>query len=225
MPLTQYLASGELQTVDAEQYLGAEEPLSVLFDAIHGAIRVAQTPNKTEEPSPPYLARTLVIVDDLSMLQWNLPGSVESVQSALTRFLLSLRELCIQQQAALLTLQHADACSAVNTHGTLDEGDELLFRYILRTADIWVAMNELPSGRAADCDGELTVRGLSRCAAATTACAPKADEELPLQAFRLDQPSETCLFRIVPDGTGPKNANGVRSSVKIWSRGSGQGLA
>lgn len=132
--------------------------------------------------------------------------------------------LLIQEHAALLTLQHADACSAVSANGSLDAGDEKLFRLLLRSADLWVAVNELASGRAADCDGELTVHALGRTAAAALAPAAR-DELIPLEAFRLDRPSQACLFRIVPDGTGPKNAYGVRSSVKIWSRGSGQGLA
>lgn len=132
--------------------------------------------------------------------------------------------LLIQEHAALLTLQHADACSAVSANGSLDAGDEKLFRLLLRSADLWVAVNELASGRAADCDGELTVHALGRTAAAALAPASR-DELIPLDAFRLDRPSQACLFRIVPDGTGPKNAYGVRSSVKIWSRGSGQGLA
>lgn len=225
MALSQYSASGELQTVDAERYLGADDPLLALLDAIRMSISVAQSASSTNEPTPAYLARTLVVIDSLSFLQWSLPGSIPSIHSSLIYFLRSLRALCSEEHAALLTLQHSDACSAVNPQGTVDEGDEKLFRYLLRTADIWIAVNELPSGRAADCDGELTVHGLVRCAAAATAPPPEPDEPIPLQAFRLDRPAQTCLFRILADGTGTKNAYGVRSSVKIWSRGSGQGLA
>ena len=116
--------------------------------------------------------------------------------------------LLIQEHAALLTLQHADACSAVSANGSLDAGDEKLFRLLLRSADLWVAVNELASGRAADCDGELTVHALGRTAAAALAPASR-DELIPLEAFRLDRPSQACLFRIVPDGTGPKNAYGL----------------
>lgn len=223
--LQQFTASGKLQYLEADKFLNDDEPLLSLLDAVRNAISVAQSASDTLNPEPSYLARTLVVFDSLSILQWALPGSIDSVHIALVRLLRSLRALCFETHAALLTLQHADACSVVSPQNPLDDGDENLLRYLLRTADLWIAVNELPSGRAADCDGELTIHGLVRCTAAATAPNSMPDDPFPLQAFRLKRPSQTCLFRIMPDGSGTKNAYGIRSSIKIWPRGGGQGLA
>lgn len=99
-------------------------------------------------------ARTVVLVDDLSVLQWCLPGDVDASSRAACRWVSALRHVCADATAALVTLVHADTASVSSAAGALDAGDESLFRHLLRTADIWVAVNELSSGRAADCDGE-----------------------------------------------------------------------
>ena len=52
---------------------------------------------------------------------------------------------------------HIDASSPTAKGAALDTSDESLFRFILRTADLWVSVKQLSSGRAADCDGEVRV--------------------------------------------------------------------
>lgn len=69
---------------------------------------------------------------------------------------------------------------------------------------------------------QICVHPLTRPALAATASGDSA-----LAAFQLDRylsAANTCLYRIVPDGSGAKNANGTRSFVRIWTRGSSQGL-
>lgn len=146
-------------------------------------------------------------------------GSQEQIYMELVNHLRHLRHLCASNSASLITLMHADACAAQSGHGTVDEGDERLFRYLLRTADVWVSINELPSGRAAACDGEIGVYALVRPTAATTSSSSEA-----LQPFLLDRymsASTKHLYRILPDGTGPKQEDGTRALVRVWSRGSG----
>ena len=50
---------------------------------------------------------------------------------------------------------HIDAGSLFTKGHALDANDEPLFRFMLHTADIWVSVKQLSSGRAADCDGEV----------------------------------------------------------------------
>ncbi|WFC99571.1 hypothetical protein MYAM1_002316 [Malassezia yamatoensis] len=224
MPFNQFVASGRVRMIDTEDSQDTTNPFESLLNKIKDALPATQQNATKPDDKSDLFAQTLIVMDSLSVLQWSAPGSVDEVHRQLVYFLRSLRQLCLNAHAALITLQHADACSIIHTQGTLDEADERLFRYILRTADVWIAINELASGRAADCDGEITVHGLVRCAAA--ACTPisASEKESRLSAFRLGLPSQTCLFRILPDGTGAKNAQGIRSSVRIWSRGTGQGL-
>lgn len=166
--------------------------------------------------------QALVVIDSLSMLQWCLPGPADAVHWDLVQWLRAVRKLCASRAAALVTLLHADACAV--TGAPWDQGDERLFRYLLRTADVWVAVRELPSGRAADCDGELSVHALARPAAA----AAMGDQGSPhLRAFLLHRylPAKTqFLYRVLPDGTGPKLENGMRALVRVWARGNNPGL-
>ena len=70
MPLSQHTASGQLQYIDADAHLENSEALSSLLDDIRMGIAVAQSTTNAHEPSPAHLARTLVVVDSLSFLQW-----------------------------------------------------------------------------------------------------------------------------------------------------------
>ncbi|WFD23860.1 hypothetical protein MEQU1_002554 [Malassezia equina] len=127
--------------------------------------------------------KALVIVPDLSSLIWSTTGSSDAVVGDAIQWLRALRAWCATHNAALITLMHADACSITSHVGVLDKTDEALFRYMLRTADLWVSVNELPSGRAADCDGELAVHALTRPAAAASC----ADATSPLLPFLLER--------------------------------------
>ena len=165
-------------------------------------------------------SRALVMVSDLSSLLWSTPGPSDAVVGQSIQWLRALRAWCAMHNGSLITLMHADACSIVSHAGVLDPTDEALLRYMLRTADLWVSVNELPSGRAADCDGELAVHALTRPAAATTC----TDASSPLLTFLLERympASEECLYRILPDGTGPKREDGTRALVRVWARGTG----
>lgn len=164
--------------------------------------------------------RALVIVNDVSSLLWSTKGSSDTVINHCIHWLRALRAWCATHNASLITLMHADACSIGSHSGVLDPTDEALFRYMLRTADLWVSVNELPSGRAADCDGEMAVHALMRPAAATITTEPSS----LLRPFLLERympAAEKCLYRILPDGTGPKREDGTRSLVRVWARGTG----
>lgn len=153
------------------------------------------------------------------MIQWCLNGTSEEVYHIFVNWLRLLRQTCESQDAALLTLMQADACAAKTNRGTLDQGDERLFRYLLRTADVWVSVSELPSGRAAACDGEFGMYALVR---PTTARSSMPSD--PIYPFLMDKylpVSTKFLYRILPDGTGPKQDDGTRAIVRVWSRGSG----
>ena len=118
---------------------------------LHEIIQQALPPPASH---PDTQAGALVIIDSLSMLQWCLSGTPEHIYHTFVNWLRLLRQTCESLDTALLTLMQADACAAVSHRGTLDQSDERLFRYLLRTADVWVSVSELPSGRAAACDGD-----------------------------------------------------------------------
>ena len=69
---------------------------------------------------------------------------------------------------------------------------------------------------------QICVHPLTRPALAATASGDSALAEFQLHRYL--SAANTCLYRIVPDGSGVKNANGTRSFVRIWPRGSSQGL-
>ncbi|KOS16551.1 hypothetical protein Malapachy_3002 [Malassezia pachydermatis] len=206
-------SSHKFSYLDAHAYMNEPSFLPALLSQLRRAIPETGIAHE--------IAQTLVIVDDLSVLQWCIPGSVAESHSHIVQWLRALRQTCGLRSAALATLQHSDACAVVSPNGTLDQGDERLFRYLLQTADLWVAINELPSGRAADCDGEVAVHALARPSIATTCM---AEAPSPLTSFVLDRympSSEKCLYRILPEGTGPKQDNGTRLIARVWSRGGG----
>jgi hypothetical protein len=167
-----------------------------LLDTVNDALRPSDASGT---------AGALVIIDDLSALSWCFSNVIPWVTS--------LRAICAKKHAALVSLFHADATSAVTQGMALDATDEDLFRSLLYTADLWVSVKQLASGRAADCDGEIAVHQLARSVAA---------EHTPgLENFRLTRAygaANPCLYRVAPGTLGS------RHSVRIWARGTGQGL-
>ena len=170
--------------------------LGALLDAVNDALRPSDAAGT---------AAALVIIDDLSALAWCFSNVIPWVTS--------LRSICAEKHAALVSLFHADATSAVTQGMALDATDDELLRSMLHTADIWVSVKQLARGRAADCDGEIAVHQLAR---------PVAAEHTPaLENFRLARSygaANPCLYRVAPGTLGS------RPSVRIWARGTGQGL-
>jgi len=141
-----------IQFIDAAALFDQPAVLPILLDTVQKAIALAE---RKQTAHALWKSRTIVIIDNLSILQWTIPGDATSVVRHLIQWLRALRQLCTATRSALVTLMHTDACAIVSSRGSLDVGDELLFRNIVRSADLWIAVNELPSGRAADCDGEV----------------------------------------------------------------------
>ncbi|WFD33231.1 hypothetical protein MCUN1_000044 [Malassezia cuniculi] len=170
----------------------SDESLAPLLDQVDASL--ADT-DSTET------ATALVIVDDLSVLSWR--------HSNTAPWVIALRN----KRAALITLSHVDATCATTKGASLDDTDESLFRFILHTADLWVSVKQLSSGRAADCDGEIAVHQLSRPAA--------AESDPALSSYRLVRSfgaASPCLYRIATTGVG---ALGSRPTLRIWARGTG----
>lgn len=197
-------------------YIDATSFLDDSLVPLHEIIQQALPPPASH---PDTQAGALVIIDSLSMLQWCLSGTPEHIYHTFVNWLRLLRQTCESLDAALLTLMQADACAAVSHRGTLDQIDERLFRYLLRTADVWVSVSELPSGRAAACDGECGMYALVRPMMARTS--RPSDPIYPFLMERYIPAPTKFLYRILPDGTGPKQDDGTRAIVRVWSRGSG----
>lgn len=135
---------------------------------------------------------------------------------------------------------HADATSCSKT-GASDPTDESLLASLLQKADVWVEIKELSSGRARDCDGEITIHPLVRPSLARTLPASnqthasqqgQARGVPPLQAFAVETPcpsrSKAVLYRIAPDGQSAALGGGSVGSntgrVQVWARGTGRGF-
>lgn len=112
--------------------------------------------------------------------------------------------------------------------------DESLLNALLQIADVWVEVKELSSGRARDCDGEITVHPLVRpsLARALPATASRSSNVPPLQAFAVETPcpnrAKAVLYRIAPDGQSAALGGGSVGSntgrVQVWARGTGRGF-
>lgn len=135
---------------------------------------------------------------------------------------------------------HADATSC-SKNGASDPVDESLVHALLQKADVWVEVKELASGRARDCDGEITVHPLVRPALARTLPSlrpssqdvqPHSRDIPPLQAFAIETPcpnrSKAVLYRIAPDGQsaalGGASVGSNTGRVQVWARGTGRGF-
>ena len=156
-----------IQFIDAAALFDQPAVLPILLDTVQKAIALAE---RKQTAHALWKSRTIVIIDNLSILQWTIPGDATNVVRHLIQWIRALRQLCTATRSALVTLMHTDACAIVSSRGSLDVGDELLFRNIVRSADLWIAVNELPSGRAADCDGEVRnyIRNLQKAFCTTS---------------------------------------------------------
>lgn len=132
---------------------------------------------------------------------------------------------------------HADATSCSKT-GASDPVDESLLTSLLEKADVWVEVKELASGRARDCDGQITVHPLIRPSLARALPTSTRDQQStlrdipPLQAFAIETPcpnrSKAVLYRIAPDGQsaalGGASVGSNTGRVQVWARGTGRGF-
>lgn len=188
-------------------------------------------------------SRNIIIIDDLTALAWSLDpvnalGQPIDVARQIRNWVTSLTSLAAKTHSSLVTLMHADATS-VSKHGASDPIDESLLSSLLQTADVWVEVKELASGRARDCDGEITVHPLVRPSLARTLPAlPRSSEQQakrgvpPLQAFAVETPcpsrSKAVLYRIAPDGQsaalGGASVGSNTGRVQVWARGTGRGF-
>ncbi|KAJ9477004.1 hypothetical protein PHBOTO_000663 [Pseudozyma hubeiensis] len=192
-----------------------------------------------------WTSRALIVVDDLTALAWALDphdtsGHPMDAARLLINWLTALTLLATNNHASVITLMHSDATSS-SKNGASDRVDESLFSSLLQRADVWIEVKELASGRARDCDGEITVHPLvrpsiARSIAPSTASKAGRDrvqgEVPPLQAFAIETPcpsrAKAVLYRIAPDGQsaalGGASVGSNTGRVQIWARGTGRGF-
>lgn len=221
----------------------AQQSLQRLYSKV--AEQLQDTAVCQQTTSSDWSSRTLIVVDDLSALAWSLDTSDSTAHSVDVVRLLSnwhgaLTCLATKHQACVISLMHADATSS-SKNGASDRVDESLFNNLLQKADVWIEVKELVSGRARDCDGEITVHPLVRPSLARTMPSPKAsvvgqDSDPrhlpPLQAFAIETPcpsrAKAVLYRITPDGQnaalGGASIGSNTGRVQVWARGTGRGF-
>ncbi|GAC73401.1 hypothetical protein PANT_9c00099 [Moesziomyces antarcticus T-34] len=188
-----------------------------------------------------WASRNIIVVDDLTALAWGADsidtrGYPANVGQQASQWLGALTALATKNDASVVTLMHADATSC-SKHGASDPVDECLLSSLLQTADVWVEVKELASGRARDCDGEITVHPLVRPSLAQTLASSASHAEQhrevpPLQAFAVETPCPTrakaVLYRIAPDGQSAALGGATTGSntgrVQVWPRGTGRGF-
>lgn len=227
-------------SLDLSNTSGTPLLLKMLYDKVK--IELENDSQAITDNVQSWTSDTLIIVDDLSSLSWSLDASDSSgqridVAAEISRWIQALSSLALKQRASLITLCHTDATS-VGKHFASDSVDESILRSLLRTADVWIEVKELVSGRARDCDGEITVHALVRPSLARNAVALPSGTPLsphdppPLTAFKIETPcpsrSKAVLYRIAPDGQGAAlGASGAGSTsgrVHVWARGTGRGF-
>ncbi|SJX60198.1 uncharacterized protein SRS1_11512 [Sporisorium reilianum f. sp. reilianum] len=202
-----------------------------------------QRTSPSEGQDSDWTSRVLIVVDDLTALAWALDsndsyGQPIDIFRLLTNWLGALTSLAAKNQASIITLMHADATSS-SKNGASDPVDESLLNTLLQKADVWIEVKELASGRARDCDGEITVHPLVRPSLARAlrgshrpAQAAGPRDIPPLQAFAIDTPcpsrAKAVLYRIAPDGQsaalGGASVGSNTGRVQIWARGTGRGF-
>ncbi|EPQ32026.1 uncharacterized protein PFL1_00224 [Pseudozyma flocculosa PF-1] len=252
-------------TEDAPSRPGPSAPppkgLKTLYDSIAAQLRQIRLQRQQESQAQDrvgddagdaqlaWQAETLIVIDDLSALAWSLEtvdslGRPVDVALHVAKWIRALRALAAKHKACLLTLQHADATSVAKTSSSSntasDAIDESIFRSLCKTADVWIEVKELGSGRARDCDGEITVHPLVRSSLAPD-WTHQSNEDLsegfedgtpPLAAFAIETPcpsrAKAMLYRIAHDGqTATSGASGTGTStgrVQLWARGTGRGF-
>ncbi|SPO19809.1 uncharacterized protein UTRI_00202_B [Ustilago trichophora] len=220
----------------------AEQSLHTLYKKVAEELANAGTSDSAGTKSVDWTSRNLIVVDDLTALAWTLDpsdsfGQPVHVARQLNEWLGALTSLAAKNQASVITLMHADATSCSKT-GASDPVDESLLTSLLQKADVWVEVKELASGRARDCDGEITVHPLVRPSLARAPSAPTRYQHStsrdipPLQAFAIDTPcpnrSKAVLYRIAPDGQsaalGGASVGSNTGRVQVWARGTGRGF-
>ncbi|PWZ02855.1 hypothetical protein BCV70DRAFT_197117 [Testicularia cyperi] len=232
---TSVVQTGQEELIDVDNATRPHPILGQLYTQVEREL-VRET---SEEAS--WSSETLVIIDDLSALSWSLDhtdvfGRPVDVARQICTWTKALNSLVTKHRASLVTLLHADA-SSIGKHEASDSVEESVLRSLLRTADVWIEVKELGSGRARDCDGEITVHPLVRPSLAhslkTTPRDPSAASHFPpLQAFAVETPcpsrSKAVLYRIAPDGqsaaTAGVGAGTSTSRVQVWARGTGRGF-
>ncbi|CAO1620090.1 unnamed protein product [Sympodiomycopsis kandeliae] len=153
--LNQYKEKGLFRWIDACDE--EENSLKRLFALVKSALNQVTTTDSVSDDEP----SGLIIVDDISSIQWNLsPSSLNSTDeieeaSAQTvgRWAVAMRHLCQEYNASMIFLAH--------TPSPTDYTTQHLFTRLYRTSSTWIEIKELSSGKARDCSGEITVHDLS----------------------------------------------------------------
>ncbi|CDR98616.1 uncharacterized protein SPSC_02399 [Sporisorium scitamineum] len=226
-----------------EERSEAEQSLLQLYSKVAQQLQGISGSEDLESSNSDWASRALIVVDDLTALAWALDptdsfGQTIDMSQLLTRWLSALISLAAKNQASVITLMHADATSS-SKNGASDPVDESLLRSLLQKADVWIEVKELASGRARDCDGEITVHPLVRPSLARALPASHRPAQVsaprdipPLQAFAIDTPcpsrAKAVLYRIAPDGQsaalGGASVGSNTGRVQIWARGTGRGF-
>ncbi|KAF6766785.1 hypothetical protein PSEUBRA_000179 [Kalmanozyma brasiliensis GHG001] len=234
------LAGGVAAMNVQEAGSAAEQALRKLYVRIAEQLQDAAP---TEDQEADWTSRSLVVIDDLTALAWSLDphdpsGQPIDVARLLTTWLSSVTSLATKYHASVITLMHSDATSS-SKNGASDPVDECLFNNVLQRADVWVEVKELASGRARDCDGEITVHplvrpSLARALPASNRAPPAKGPTAtpPLQAFAIETPcpnrAKAMLYRIAPDGQsaalGGASVGSNTGRVQVWARGTGRGF-
>lgn len=224
-----------------------EQALQELYGRVSRELAEADTKDRVgEAKTHDWASKSVIMIDDLTALAWVLDpidsfGQPVDVSKQLINWVIALASLAARKNASLVTLMHADATSCSKA-GASDPTDESLLAFFLQKADVWIEVKELASGRARDCDGEITVHPLVRPSLARTlpssnpSFAPQQQDQArgvpPLQAFAVETPcpsrAKAVLYRIAPDGQsaalGRGNVGSNTGRVQIWARGTGRGF-
>lgn len=226
-----------------EERSEAERSLLRLYSKVADELQDTSRSEDGDDSSSDWTSTALIVVDDLTSLAWALDpsdsfGQPIDVSRLLTNWLGALTSLAAKSQASIITLMHADATSSSKS-GASDPIDESLLNTLLQKADVWIEVKELASGRARDCDGEITVHPLVRPSLARAlptshrpSQAAASRDAPPLQAFTIDTPcpnrAKAVLYRIAPDGQsaalGGASVGSNTGRVQVWARGTGRGF-
>lgn len=119
---------GNFQFID-----GFEGDVVSIFSEISQSLSSPSTPPQSDQSQ-----ETLVILDDLSALNW-----IGNSPLKLIKFHLALKNLCHSSNATLVTVLHSDSLSPHPV--TIDESDQYLFRSILQHSSYWFELKSLVS--------------------------------------------------------------------------------
>ncbi|GAA5986900.1 hypothetical protein JCM5350_000357 [Sporobolomyces pararoseus] len=123
---------GRFQFID-----GSQGDLTEIHSAIVTAISQAE---QGEDEG------TVIIIDDMSALSW-----MGNELNKLSKFVQSLKKLCLSTRSTLVTVLHSDS---VSPHPIIqDDSDQYLFRKILQSSDYWFELKSLVS----QARGELSI--------------------------------------------------------------------